>query len=613
MEALLRQSRSMCPFLNKTSPATLRSLSTTTRHVSPGGGTMSNLQVLARRCPVMGKAMTVQSAKNSNNVLNGVFGGVRAYGGKAKIHTSRAQQADVAPNVLRRENNMPIHHAPKPTTSIQHETATAGPKPAAPKSATFDYEGFYNAELDKKHKDKSYRYFNNINRLAKEFPQAHMTARDERVTVWCSNDYLGMGRNPEVLKTMHETLDTYGSGAGGTRNISGHNQYAVALEATIARLHAQEAALVFSSCYVANDATLATLGSKLPNCVILSDSMNHASMIQGIRHSGAKKMVFKHNDLADLEAKLASLPPEVPKIIAWESVYSMCGSIGPIAEICDLADKYGAITFLDEVHAVGMYGPHGAGVAEHLDYEAHTAGQTKGTIMERIDIITGTLGKAYGCVGGYIAGSAKMVDTIRSLAPGFIFTTSLPPATMAGAKTAIEYQMEFQGDRRLQQLHTQSTKAALMEKDIPVMPNPSHIIPVLVGNAEVAKKASDLLLNDWGIYVQAINYPTVPVGEERLRFTPTPGHVEKYQKELVVALDAVWTQLGIKRTSDWAKQGGFLGVGTEVQGDIEPLWTDEQLGLGSQVERVGLKVLEEEKAMAMDEVDQRATAIAASA
>ena len=440
-----------------------------------------------------------------------------------------------------------------------------------------------------------------------------MTARDERVTVWCSNDYLGMGRNPEVLKTMHETLDTYGSGAGGTRNISGHNQHAVALEATIARLHAQEAALVFSSCYVANDATLATLGSKLPNCVILSDSMNHASMIQGIRHSGAKKMVFKHNDLADLEAKLASLPPEVPKIIAWESVYSMCGSIGPIAEICDLADKYGAITFLDEVHAVGMYGPHGAGVAEHLDYEAHTAGQTKGTIMERIDIITGTLGKAYGCVGGYIAGSAKMVDTIRSLAPGFIFTTSLPPATMAGAKTAIEYQMEFQGDRRLQQLHTQSTKATLMEKDIPVMPNPSHIIPVLVGNAEVAKKASDLLLNDWGIYVQAINYPTVPVGEERLRFTPTPGHVEKYQKELAVALDAVWTQLGIKRTSDWAKQGGFLGVGTEVQGDIEPLWTDEQLGLGSQVERVGLKVLEEERAMAMDEVDQRATAIAASA
>lgn len=414
-----------------------------------------------------------------------------------------------------------------------------------------------------------------------------MSAKDERVTVWCSNDYLGMGRNPKVLQTMHETLNTYGAGAGGTRNISGHNQHAVDLEATIARLHAQEAALVFSSCYVANDATLATLGSKLPNCVILSDSMNHASMIQGIRHSGAKKMVFKHNDVADLEAKLASLPRDVPKIIAFESVYSMCGSIGPIAEICDLAEKYGAITFLDEVHAVGMYGPHGAGVAEHLDYEAHAAGNTHGTIMNRIDIITGTLGKAYGCVGGYIAGSAKMVDAIRSLAPGFIFTTSLPPATMAGAKTAIEYQTGYQGDRRLQQLHTRAMKDALNERDIPVMPNPSHIIPVLVGNAETAKKASDLLLEDWGIYVQAINYPTVPVGEERLRITPTPGHTQEYRDELVKALDAVWTQLGIKRTADWKAQGGFVGVGVEWKGEERMLWSDEQLGLADIAKTIG--------------------------
>jgi len=467
------------------------------------------------------------------------------------------------------------------------DAAVPGPKPAAPKIAAFDYEGFYNTELDKKHKDKSYRYFNNINRLAQEFPRAHMSAKNERVTVWCSNDYLGMGRNPKVLQTMHETLNTYGAGAGGTRNISGHNQHAVDLEATIARLHAQEAALVFSSCYVANDATLATLGSKLPNCVILSDSMNHASMIQGIRHSGAKKMVFKHNDVADLEAKLASLPRDVPKIIAFESVYSMCGSIGPIAEICDLAEKYGAITFLDEVHAVGMYGPHGAGVAEHLDYEAHAAGNTHGTIMNRIDIITGTLGKAYGCVGGYIAGSAKMVDAIRSLAPGFIFTTSLPPATMAGAKTAIEYQTGYQGDRRLQQLHTRAMKDALNERDIPVMPNPSHIIPVLVGNAETAKKASDLLLEDWGIYVQAVNYPTVPVGEERLRITPTPGHTQEYRDELVKALDAVWTQLGIKRTADWKAQGGFVGVGVEWNGEERMLWSDEQLGLADIAKTIG--------------------------
>ena len=465
---------------------------------------------------------------------------------------------------------------PAPAVALH---STPGPKPSAPKVAKFDYEAYYNEELEKKHKDKSYRYFNNINRLAQEFPRAHMATKEDRVTVWCSNDYLGMGRNPQVLKTMHETLDMYGSGAGGTRNISGHNQHAMDLEKKIAQLHAQESALVFSSCYVANDATLATLGSKLPNCVILSDSMNHASMIQGIRHSGAKKMVFRHNDLTDLETKLASLPSDVPKIIAFESVYSMCGSVGPIEEICDLAEKYGALTFLDEVHAVGMYGPHGAGVAEHLDYEAHLAGKPRGTIMERVDIITGTLGKAYGCVGGYIAGSAKMVDTIRSLAPGFIFTTSLPPATMAGAKTAIEYQMEYQGDRRLQQLHTRAVKDALAEKDIPVIPNPSHIVPVLVGNAEVAKKASDLLLEEWGIYVQAINYPTVPRGEERLRFTPTPGHTRELREHLVQALDAVWTQLDIKRTADWAAEGGFVGVGVDRKEIEQPLWTDEQLGL----------------------------------
>ena len=459
----------------------------------------------------------------------------------------------------------------------QHVAGVPGPRPAAPTTASFDYQEFYNAELDKKHKDKSYRYFNNINRLAQEFPQAHMSQHDQRVTVWCSNDYLGMGRNPEVLKTMHKTLDTYGAGAGGTRNISGHNQHAIALESAVAKLHAQEAALVFSSCYVANDATLATIGSKLPNCVILSDSMNHASMIQGIRHSGARKMVFKHNDLQDLETKLASLPIDVPKIIAFESVYSMCGSIGPIEEICNLADKYGAITFLDEVHAVGMYGPNGAGVAEHLDFDAHASGRPKGTVMDRIDIITGTLGKAYGCVGGYIAGSASLIDMIRSLAPGFIFTTSLPPATMAGAKTAIEYQMSHPNDRFLQQIHTRSTKAALVEKGLPVMPNPSHIIPVLVGDAELAKKASDLLLDKWGIYVQAINYPTVPRGEERLRFTPTPGHTEKFQAELVKALESVWSELGIKRTEDWARQGGFVGVGVEGKEDVEPLWTDEQL------------------------------------
>ncbi|PNS15585.1 5-aminolevulinate synthase, mitochondrial [Sphaceloma murrayae] len=594
MEALLRQSRSMCPFLSKTSPATLRSLSTSTsiQQSSPGGSMMSNLQIVARRCPVMGKALSVQSARSTNSILSGAYGGSRAYSARvprAGLHTTQRHEARAVETERRKSEFVPF-----PTSHQQHpvanrestsRVAATGP-PAPPKAAKFDYNGFYENELDKKHKDKSYRYFNNINRLAEEFPRAHMQNVEDKVTVWCSNDYLGMGRNPHVLNKMHETLNKYGAGAGGTRNISGHNQHAVGLEKTVAELHAKEAALVFSSCYVANDATLATLGSKLPNCVILSDSMNHASMIQGIRHSGAKKMVFKHNDIADLEAKLASLPPDVPKIIAFESVYSMCGSIGPIEEICDLADQYGAITFLDEVHAVGMYGPKGAGVAEHLDFEAHKAGKPQGTVMDRIDIITGTLGKAYGCVGGYIAGSAKMVDTIRSLAPGFIFTTSLPPATMAGAKTAIEYQMEYNGDRRLQQLHTRAVKEQLSSLDIPVIPNPSHIIPVLVGNAEVAKKASDLLLENHGIYVQAINYPTVPVGQERLRITPTPGHVKEYREHLVTALNSVWNELGIKRTSDWAAEGGFIGVGEQGKEIVEPLWTDEQLGLKDVVEEM---------------------------
>ncbi|KAF2860949.1 tetrapyrrole biosynthesis, 5-aminolevulinic acid synthase [Piedraia hortae CBS 480.64] len=521
MEPLLRQ----CPFLKQTTPSAMRAM---------------NLQAVGRKCPVFGPALRVQ---------------------KARMATHAA--------------HVPTQHAPfvpPPHQPAQSKHAESEPR----KPARFDYNGFYRQELDKKRKNKSYRYFNNINRLAQEFPQAHMSAPDERVTVWCSNDYLGMGRNRKVLDKMHETLDRYGAGAGGTRNISGHNQHAMDLEATIARLHAKEAALVFSSCYVANDATLATLGSKFPNCVILSDSMNHASMIQGIRHSGAQKLVFKHNDLRDLQSKLASLGPEIPKIIAFESVYSMCGSVAPIAAICDLAERYGAITFLDEVHAVGMYGPNGAGVAQHLDFDAYESGrQPRGTVMDRVDIITGTLGKAYGSVGGYIAGKAEMVDTIRSLAPGFIFTTSLPPATMAGARTAIEHQMESSHDRIQQQLHTRAVRAALEAADLPALANPSHIIPVLVGNAEVAKQASDLLLDKHKIYVQAINYPTVPVGQERLRITPTPGHGNDLQHQLVKALDNVWCDLGIKRTSDWKKSGGFEGLGKKVA----PLWTDGQLRL----------------------------------
>lgn len=471
-----------------------------------------------------------------------------------------------------------------------HAHSASAPEVATEKQASsslFNYESFYSTELEKKHKDKSYRYFNNINRLAAKFPVAHTASHAEEVDVWCSNDYLGMSKNPVVLETMHRTLTKYGAGAGGTRNIAGNGQMHLALEEELADLHRKPAALVFSSCYVANDATLATLGSKLPGCVIFSDSMNHASMIQGIRHSNARKVIFKHNDTADLEAKLAQFPKETPKIIAFESVYSMCGSVGPIEKICDLAEEYGAITFLDEVHAVGMYGPNGAGVAEHLDFEAQqamgrSADPVKRSAMDRIDIITGTLGKAYGVVGGYIAGSSDLVDTVRSYAPGFIFTTSLPPANVAGAQASIAYQKEYMGDRRLQHLNTRALKEKFASLDIPVVPGPSHIVPVLVGDAALAKAASDTLLVEHGIYVQSINYPTVAVGEERLRITPTPGHTVEQLDHLVRATTETFDKLGIKRRADWVKEGGRAGVGATASKDAErvaPIWTDKQLGL----------------------------------
>ncbi|KZT12921.1 5-aminolevulinic acid synthase [Laetiporus sulphureus 93-53] len=448
----------------------------------------------------------------------------------------------------------------------------------------FDYEKFYMIELEKKHQDASYRYFTNINRLAHKFPIAHTGNPKDEVEVWCANDYLGMGNNPIVLETMHRTLDTYGHGAGGTRNIAGNTGMHLTLEEELAALHRKDAALVFSSCYVANDATLTTLGSKLPGCVYFSDVMNHASMIQGMRHSGAKRVIFKHNDLQDLESKLAQYPKETPKIVAFESVYSMCGSIGPIAEICDLAKQYGALTFLDEVHAVGLYGPHGAGVAEHLDWEAQKrAGNRRepvsGSIMDRIDIITGTLGKAYGAIGGYIAGSTEFVDMIRSYAAGFIFTTSLPPTNMAGARASISYQREYLGDRQLMQLNVREVKSRMEALDIPVVPGPSHIIPILIGDPALARLASDTLLAKHNVYVQAINYPTVARGEERLRFTVTPGHNIEQIARLARAVDQTFTELGIKRTSQWKAEGGRANVGMPDAKPVQPIWTDEHLGL----------------------------------
>ena len=467
----------------------------------------------------------------------------------------------------------------------------------------FAYEDFYNAELDKKHSDKSYRYFNNINRLAKHYPYAHSGATKSRVAVWCSNDYLGMSKHPKVVESAKMAADQYGVGAGGTRNIAGNGGLHLALEAELAALHNKPAALVFSSCYVANDAILSTLASKIPNCVIFSDASNHASMIQGIRNSRARKVIFRHNDIDHLRSLLEKEDVSTPKIIAFESVYSMCGSVAPIEAFCDLAEEFGAITFLDEVHAVGMYGPSGAGVAEHLDFEAHynrlhynngdaEAASQRRLISDRIDMITGTLGKAYGNVGGYIAGSASLVDVIRSYAPGFIFTTSLPPPVVSGARSAVQYLRQSNSERIAQQMSVERVKRRLAECNIPVVLNPSHIVPVLIGDAQLAKLASDQLLSEHSIYVQCINYPTVAVGAERLRITPSPGHTDAMTEHLCDALNDIWNRYGLRRTSDWNADDELQRVlsnrvpdgphNAQLSIPNKPLWSRREFDLCSQ-------------------------------
>eukprot|EP00835_Amoeboradix_gromovi_P006420 NODE_751_length_4551_cov_0.292228.p1 type:complete len:499 gc:universal NODE_751_length_4551_cov_0.292228:1965-469(-) len=401
----------------------------------------------------------------------------------------------------------------------------------------FDYEDFYSAKLDAKKSDNSYRYFNTITRLAKEFPRAELAKKESSndITVWCANDYLGMSRHIKTTSAMIEATQLYGTGAGGTRNISGTSKIHVQLENCLSDLHQKEAALVFTSCYVANDAVLSTIGSMMPGCYIFSDNLNHASMIHGIRHSGAFKKIFRHNDVQHLEELLQSVPLSAPKIIAFESVYSMCGSIGPIKEIVELAKKYNSLTFLDEVHAVGMYGDTGAGVAEYLG------------VMKDIDMITGTLGKAFGCLGGYLAASSQCIDFVRSYAPGFIFTTSLPPPVCAAATASINHLKESRLERQLQQKHAQLTKSKFRDNGIPVIPNPSHIVPLYIGNADLALKASNMLLEEFGIYVQPINHPTVPVSTERLRITPSPFHDELKIDELVSKVMNVWKKLELKK------------------------------------------------------------------
>ncbi|XP_036389290.1 5-aminolevulinate synthase, erythroid-specific, mitochondrial [Megalops cyprinoides] len=404
---------------------------------------------------------------------------------------------------------------------------------------SFDYDAFFDNKIFQKKNDHTYRVFKTVNRRVDVFPFAEDYSITNRhgaqVSVWCSNDYLGMSRHPRVLDSIRNALDKHGAGAGGTRNISGTSNFHVALEKELAELHQKDGALVFSSCFVANDSTLFTLAKMMPGCEIYSDAGNHASMIQGIRNSGATRRIFRHNDVQHLEELLSRSNPKTPKIVAFETVHSMDGAICPLEEMCDVAHRYGALTFVDEVHAVGLYGAHGAGVGE------------RDGVMNKIDIVSGTLGKAFGCVGGYIASTAALVDTVRSYAAGFIFTTSLPPMVLAGALESVRVLRGPEGQvlRRAHQRNVKHMRQLLMDAGLPVINCPSHIIPIRVGNAEQNSKVCDILLERHNIYVQAINYPTVPRGEELLRLAPSPHHDPQMMEYFVEKLVEVWQEAGL--------------------------------------------------------------------
>lgn len=500
-------------------------------HITPPAG-----QTVGSKCPFLAAEMVQKNNKvvreASMELQEDVQGMLSVRTGKTDVDVSvedliEADKANVDPKTLLKPKSSKVSHLIKDNL---------------PNAATFQYDKFFDKKIESKKIDHTYRIFKTVNRRAPTFPMADdysesfHSKRD--VSVWCSNDYLGMSRHPKVTQTIMETLRKHGAGAGGTRNISGTSKFHVDLEYELADLHDKDAALLFTSCFVANDSTLFTLAKMLPGCEIYSDAGNHASMIQGIRNSRVKKFVFRHNDVSHLQELLEKSDPSTPKIVAFETVHSMDGAVCPLEEMCDVAHKFGAITFVDEVHAVGLYGPRGGGIGD------------RDRVMHKMDIISGTLGKAFGCVGGYIASTSALVDTVRSYAAGFIFTTSLPPMLLAGARESIKILKSEEG-RVLRRKHQRSVKLLrqlLMDSGLPVVHCPSHIIPLRVANAEKNTEICDIMMSRYNIYVQAINYPTVAKGEELLRIAPTPHHSPQMMYYFVDRLVKTWKEVGLELT-----------------------------------------------------------------